>query len=60
MGQGKEEILDIVRKKIQMEIKKERRSIEQCKFNGEGWWFGFKHRHPDLTFQTSDALSYSQ
>jgi len=62
MGQGKtkREVLDIVRNKIQIEKKKKGRSIEQCKFNGEGWWVGFKHRHPDLTLRTSDALSYSR
>jgi len=57
MGQRKmkREVLDIVRSKVQMEGV----DVEQCKFNGEGWWVGFKQRHPNLTLQTSDALSYS-
>ena len=38
----KREVLDIVRSKVQMEIKKEGAGAEQYKLNGEYWWVGFK------------------
>ena len=38
---------------------KEKEGAEQCVFNGEGWWVGFKQRHPNLTLGTSDAFSQS-
>ena len=27
------------------------------KFKGEGWWIGFKDRHPELSLRTADPLS---
>ena len=45
MGQGKtkQEVKCIVRKII------ERKGRQAESFNGEGWWYGFMKRHPELS-----------
>jgi len=55
-GRTKREVIDIVRSKVNLEKKKEGKNNDH--FNGEGWWAGFKQRHPNLSLRTSDALSY--